>query len=189
MGPSLVHTISLVTSLVVLGVSAGTDLRDRRIPNKLVGVTAAIGLTRGLISAPEVVWRSILIAVVVFCALGFLSQHRIVGGGDVKLISAVTLLVPPDHVGLLLVEIAIAGGVLSCLYLLGQHIFKNAQAHRPSATKASSRPSHLSVAVKNELTRIATGKSLPYALAVFGGVGFYTARGLVRCSYAISCLQ
>jgi prepilin peptidase CpaA len=181
----LIQTMCWLASLIVLGASAGTDLKDRIIPNELVAALAAIGLAQGLASRPGLVWLSLLVAVGVFCGLGIFAHYKIIGGGDLKLMSAVTLLVPPDRVGLLLIEIALAGGLLSCFYLAARCWLKSQSA----VAKAAPSEGGFVRMIRMERARIAAGESMPYALAVFGGVGIYIARGLSQCFYATSCSQ
>ena len=169
---------SWLVSLILLSVAAGTDLKDRRIPNEIVAAVAAIGLMQGLIARPGQVWLSLLVALVVFCGLGVLSRYRIIGGGDLKLISAVTLLVPPGRVGELLIEIALAGGVLSCIYLL----VPNAQSG-PATSSGVGEVAHpeagSALRIMMERVHIAGGGLLPYAVAVLGGALIYVTRELV----------
>ena len=94
-----IQIVFWLASLTLLAVSAVTDLKKRRIPNELVVAVAAIGVTLGLLTRPGALWLSLLAAASAFVALGVLSHYRIIGGGDLKLISAVTLLVPPDRIG------------------------------------------------------------------------------------------
>jgi prepilin peptidase CpaA len=183
----LLHIISWLASLLLLARSAGTDLKERRIPNELVAAVAVIGLALGLIARPGLVWFSLLVAVVVFCGLGVLSHYKFIGGGDLKLISAVTLLVPPERVGQLLIEIALAGGVLSCFYLAARYALKSLPASPTGAVEIASPKIGLVLAIKTERGRIAAGDPLPYALAVLGGVCIYIAREFFQCFYAMSC--
>ena len=43
-----INDVSLLAGLAVLAASAGTDLKERRIPNELAAAVAAIGLMQGL---------------------------------------------------------------------------------------------------------------------------------------------
>jgi prepilin peptidase CpaA len=179
MSPQPILIGSWLTGLILLSVAAGTDLKDRRIPNEIVAAVAAIGLTQGLIARPGQVWLSLLVAFVVFCGLGVLSYHRIIGGGDLKLISAVTLLVSPERVGQLLIEIALAGGVLGCIYLLARSALRSPSV-TSSGTAEGARPEgEFALAIRTERIRIAAGGPLPYALAVLGGASIYVTRELV----------
>ena len=42
-----VPTVLLLASLILLAITAGSDLKDRRIPNELAAAVAAIGLIQG----------------------------------------------------------------------------------------------------------------------------------------------
>ena len=182
-----IDTISWAAILILLAVSAKTDLKDRIIPNELVAAVAAIGLIQGLAARPGLVWFSLLAAAIVFCGLGVLSHFKIIGGGDTKLISAVTFLVPPDHVGQLLIEIALAGGLLSCFYLAAHYGLKRQRASHSATLEIAPPESGHARMIETERVRIAAGDSLPYAVAVLGGVGIYLARESFQCLYAISC--
>ena len=171
-------------SLVLLLVAAATDLKDRRIPNEVAIAVAAIGLARGLLVRPGSVWLSLLAASVVFCGLAVLSHHRILGGGDVKLISAATLLVSPTQVGPLLIDVALAGGVVGCLYLAAR---LGLRGPAPAASPMARGATGFAVAMNAERHRIAAGGPMPYALAIFGGVCVYAANEIVSCSSALSC--
>jgi prepilin peptidase CpaA len=173
--PLFIYAICQPASLIVLGVSAGIDLKDRLIPNELVVAVALIGLAQGLASRPGVVWLSLLVAVIVFFGLGIFSHFKIIGGGDLKLISAATFLVPPDRVGQLLIEIVLAGGLLSCFYLAARYGLKSAPASRSAAAEVAPSASGLARMIKTERARIAAGSPMPYAVAVLGGVIIYAA--------------
>ncbi|MGB7977201.1 MAG: A24 family peptidase [Roseiarcus sp.] len=178
MSPQPVLIGSWLSCLILLSVAAGTDLKHRRIPNEIVAAIAAIGLAQGLITRPGQVWSSLLAGFLVFCGLGVLSFYRIIGGGDLKLISAVTLLVPPERVGQLLIEIALAGGVLGCIYLLAGYALRSSSATSIAEEGARSEAG-LALTIRTERDRIAAGGPMPYALAALGGALIYVTRELV----------
>ena len=182
-----VHTISWLAVLAVLTGCAETDLKDRRIPNKLVAAVALIGLVQGLALRPGWVWCNVLVATIVFCGLGIFSHRQVIGGGDVKLISAVTLLVPPERVGHLLIGIALAGGAVSCCYLAARYGLKKLSPTPSSEPAVVRRDGGFVATLKAERIRIAAGDPMPYALAVLGGVILYATGGLFQCFYARSC--
>jgi prepilin peptidase CpaA len=179
MSPEPVLIASWLASLILLSVAAGTDLKDRRIPNEIVAAVAAVGLTQGLITRPGQIWLSLLVASVVFCGLAVLSRYRIIGGGDLKLISAVTLLVPPEHVGQLLIEIALAGGVLSCIYLLAPYALRSGLATSFAAAEVTEPEVGFDLKIRKKRVRIGAGGLLPYAVAILGGALIYVTRELV----------
>jgi prepilin peptidase CpaA len=182
-----IYVISWPATFFLLGICAKTDLKDRIIPNELVVAIAAIGLAHALLARPGLVWLSLLAAAVVFGGLGVLSHYKIIGGGDTKLISAVTLLIAPDRVGQLLIEIALAGGLLSCFYLAAHYGLKSLSASQSTALEVVPPESGFDLIIKTERARITAGDSLPYALAVLGGVITYIAREFFQCFYAMSC--
>lgn len=186
--PSLVPTIYWAATLILLVVAAGTDLKDRLIPNRIVIAIAAVAISKGLVSTPGLTWISLLAASTVFCVLGVFSHYKVIGGGDLKLITAVTLLVQPGQIGLLLVEIALAGGVLSCIYFASHLALKNLRLPQSAGGESAFPPTGFAAVLRTERARISSGASLPYAVAVLGGVSIYTARGIAQCSYAASCL-
>ncbi len=165
-------------SLIVLSVSAATDLKDRIIPNELVVTVAALGLLQSLAFAPELILRSTLAALLVFFVLAPFAYNKIIGGGDLKLISATTLLVPPTHVGMLLLQIALVGGALSCLYIAARYLLQNLHRVDVAAEVATSPAANFATVVEKERGRILAGGPLPYAVAVLGGVIVYIATGV-----------
>ena len=175
--------VSWSPSLVLLAVGAATDLKDRWIPDEISIALAVIGLAQRLVVSPGSVWLSLAATSLVFCGLAIASHYRIIGGGDLKLVSAVTLLVPPAQVGSLLLDIAFAGGALACLYLsarLGLRMLAPQEASR-----ADRRAGGCAAAMATERERIAAGGPLPYGVAIFGGVGVYAAGELALCFSAL----
>ncbi len=173
--------------LAVLFLAAFTDLKDRIIPDELVGIVALCGLVLCLAGRPGPVWLSLLTAAAVFLALAVLCRYGMVGGGDVKLIAALALLARPDRVGELLIEIALAGGVLSCVYL-GASFMRRGAPKTQGVTEFNAESSApLPTWIEVESARIASRKQVPYALAILGGVLWHVARGLQQCSFVTPC--
>lgn len=175
----LIHPISWAAGLFLVGVCAWTDVKDRLIPNRLVLAIAAVGFAQSLLSAPWMAWRSLLAALVVFCGLGVFSHYKIIGGGDLKLITAVSLLAQPEQIGVLLVEIALAGGVLSCIYIAAYYALKHSRRPEPAVAEVGSGSAGIAAIVARERERIATHAHMPYAVAVLGGLMMFSARGLI----------
>ncbi len=186
MSVSLIQALPLTASLMALAGSAATDLRARIVPNRFAALIALCGLAMALRPGAGQLWIAVLAAMCVLTALGFLAHYNVLGGGDVKLIAATSLLVAPAHIPLLLIEIALAGGVLSCLYLAGGLLLRRWPAlyRRPPGTP---RPAAFRKWLRREGSRIARGYPMPYALAVLGGVTFHFMRELPPCFSAISC--
>ncbi len=182
----LANMVFWAASLIALVVSAAVDLKDRIIPNELVLVVAASGLALGFVSRPGQVGLSLLGAVVVFLGLGTLAHFKKIGGGDAKLIGATMLLVPPDCIVVLLVEIALAGGVLSVVYLAASHTLKRVPVCQVGVVSDPRAASGFGRFLRRERARIAAGEAMPYALAVLGGVTGYVGNEVLRCIFATS---
>lgn len=182
----LIRAALWVVAIVLLFIGAETDLRQRIIPNRVVALIAASGLLLSLVSRPERTWISLLAAVVLLFSLGVLSRFGLIGGGDAKLISAVTLLVPPESIGSLLLAIALVGGVISCCYLAAYFVLKRTRAHKTKSVAPANRSSRLRQLLRIERMRILTARSMPYGLAVLGGVGIVSTSEIIKCFYAIS---
>jgi prepilin peptidase CpaA len=138
-------------------------------------LTAGCGIAIHLMTDPRTIGWSIGIAAVLLPVLGAAAGRQWLGGGDAKLIAAVTLLVPPSRVTALLLIIAIGGGILSGIYLVA-----HAKAHRAS-TPSPGETTHPAV-----ILRIATSRSIPYGVAIFGGAAFVGLSEAARWLYAIS---
>ena len=175
--------------LVVLVVAAGIDLKRRIIPNESVALVAAGGVALSVLSRPGSTWLSLLFSLAVLLALLVAAHFDVLGGGDAKLIAAATLLVPPEGIVLLLGVIALAGGVLSGVYLVLYHGMKGPRLAKRHGARGI-RPSIGAFAKfrRNEHARMRAGRSVPYALAVLAGVAFYLASEIYQCSSGISCL-
>ena len=184
--------ILLTVSVAALFAVALVDLRNRIVPNRLVLVVAACGVGRRLLSAPGLIWFDLLAAASIVVALGLLAHHEWIGGGDVKLIAAVSLLFPLSDVGAVLLGIAVAGGLMGVAYL----------AMRATVTKipkprvlsrgypggySQDTPWDLEHLLSGERMRIAAGEPMPYALAVLGGVIFRIVSEAIQCLSATSC--
>lgn len=86
--------VPLILISPILVAVAYCDLRFMRIPNVLSLLIVAIFVISSLIYPPDDLLARIAVAAVVF-ALGFAGFcFRMLGGGDVKILSALTLLVP-----------------------------------------------------------------------------------------------
>jgi prepilin peptidase CpaA len=113
---------------IALVIAAYTDLRRREIDNWL---NVAIGLGAPLFwYASGLNWVDLVlqvgIALMVFLVLFGLFSLGWMGGGDVKLLSALALWIHPLWFLQLLVWMSIAGGVLTII-IFAEHKFRNRQ--------------------------------------------------------------
>lgn len=177
----------LAAAMLLLLAAARVDLRERIIPNRLVALIGVSGLLLGLVSRPETIWISLLAALAVLVGLGFLAHQRWIGGGDVKLISAVTLLVPPERIGLLLVAISLVGGVVSGSYLAAYYVFTRPHLQKIKYVATVYRFGKIQRLFQSERARILNVTSVPYGVAVLGGFALVTVSEIVKCFSAMSC--
>jgi len=186
----LARAILWVAVMLVLAAAAGIDLKQRIIPNESVAFIVAGGVALGALSRPGSIALSLLFCAVVLLALLVCAHFNALGAGDAKLIAAATLLVPPDGIVLLLMAIALAGGLLSAIYLAAFHSLEHAHAAKRHGALSGRRHPAGSLAQLRRAgaARMRAGYSVPYALAVLAGVAFYLASELYQCSSGISCL-
>jgi len=111
--------VALAATLAMLAIAVWTDLRQRRIPNRLVlvglGVALALSVAPGGIGL-----RSALLGMAAGFAL-LLPLHllRVMGAGDVKLMAAVGAFVGLQAVLMVVLLTLVAGGVLALAWALG----------------------------------------------------------------------
>lgn len=126
MPDGLLHYGLLCGLAIALVVAAVTDIRRRQIDNWLNG---AIVLAAPLYwwAAGMSLWPDVAIqlgiAVACFAVFAGLFALRMMGGGDVKLLTALALWIEPAWFLKLLIVMALAGGVLT-IVLGARHVMK-----------------------------------------------------------------
>jgi prepilin peptidase CpaA len=122
---------TILVVLLACGLAAGAvfDWRSRTIPNWL---NAAIALgaipfwwASGLAPWPDIPLH-VGVALGVFAIFALAFQLGMMGGGDVKMVAAVALWLPPLAVMQLLVIMSLAGGLLTLLMLVPHRLRKTA---------------------------------------------------------------
>lgn len=161
---SMTWSTLLASGLVLAGVTtlllaAAHDVVARTVPNRLAAILAVIGVgLRGLAGG---LGAALLIGAVVFCIAALCWRRGWMGGGDVKLLAATAILVPPALTFSFIAAVAMSGGLLALLYLL---------ARRHVAPPAAQRPHNLLARVlRVERWRVRRGGPLPYACAIAAG--------------------
>ena len=161
----------------LIALAAGWDLYSRRIPNLLSVVIAALYLAQAAYASEwaAMPWHlltgvCVLVVGMVIFAFGWL------GGGDVKLLSALAFWAGPDYILLLLFGTCLAGGILAVLYILPAILGRNpviSQAVDWIFETLLRRPGPMLMASSSK------GMQLPYgvAIAVAGFVVFYQING------------
>lgn len=159
LAPLLADTLTLAAASLLL-LAACADVLTRLIPNAIPVALAVLGFGLRLIDGS---WPLALLAGGIVFAIAFACWLRgWMGGGDVKLLGACALLVPPASVIPMVTLIAIAGGVLAFVYLAASRLVP-----RPAPLPAAQRPrGFLGRALRAERWRLARGTALPYAVAI-----------------------
>lgn len=104
----------LVGLASLLALAALIDVRERRIPNWLTGGVAALYPIYVLASPLPLAWPGALAAASAMFLFGLiLFGRQLIGGGDVKLIAAMTLWAGLDHLALFALVTCFAGGGLA----------------------------------------------------------------------------
>lgn len=191
MGAFMLPGILLTIGLAALVDAVLVDLQRRIVPNRNVLLIAVCGLGLRLWFEPGLIWLNLLAAAFVLLVLGLLAHHEWIGGGDVKLISAVTLLFPLSDIGALLLGIAISGGVMGVVYLVMRETMakiSNPRICLPN-TNAKGGRAMVEQLISGERLRIAAGESMPYAVAVLGSVIYLVVSEAIQCLSATFCLR
>ena len=181
-----VDTWALAIILCALLASSVVDLKQRIIPDELVILVAVCALGACLSTRSSEVGLRLLIAAGMFFALAFCCRLNWLGGGDVKLMSALSLAVPAHQVGWLMVDISVAGAVLCCAYLSARHALR-AFWVMPAGKGLPLAQAPWSAWARLEVNRIMEGRSVPYALAILGGFVYHVFTEFAPCSHVIFC--
>ena len=155
----------MVSAAVLLLIAALHDIAFRTIPDSVpAGLLIAGIVLRALLGGMA---AGLALSLAVFALAVLCWRRGWMGGGDVKLLAATVLVVPPPGVGPFLLLTVQAGGVLGLLYLL---LSRTVRLPTPGRRGAGSRNIVLRVA-RAERWRICRGAPLPYGFAIaVGGI-------------------
>ncbi len=161
-------------SAILLLMAAASDLAWRIIPNRIPVLVACLGLVSQFLMG-DPVW-SIIGAVTVFAICAVLWRFHVIGGGDVKLLAAVALCVPPAGLLGLYIAITLTGTALGLIYLGLRPVMRGLA---PRLLARLPRPSTLGRRIMRvEFWRIGRGRSLPYGIAIAAGTLTVIFQGL-----------
>jgi prepilin peptidase CpaA len=171
-GSTVFQIALLATGAVLLVAAALHDVAARTIPNWTSFGIACLGLA--MRAAQGQLPGSLALGFAVFAVAAFCWMRGWMGGGDVKLLGATALFIPPVHVGDLLVSITLAGGIVGLIYLISKFVLlRVARPARPGP-----RPRRLLARIARvERWRLLRGGSLPYASAIAAGALFVIVSG------------
>jgi prepilin peptidase CpaA len=151
--------------IVSLALAACLDVATRTIPNSIAAVVAVAGVTARMLTGPSAIAVSVAAAVVLFVFLLVLHARGMLGGGDVKLIVAVSFGLSLPSINRFIFITVIAGGVLAALHLLARRVLRG----RPPSAPPPRGASLLRRVFRAERWRIARHGSLPYGVAIACG--------------------
>ena len=154
--------VLLYSGALILVIAALHDLAFRTIPNWMVVILFLVGSLASVLSGTFV--PALLISLLVLLGAAFCWRRGWLGGGDVKLLAVCAMLVPPTLAVRLLLDVALAGGVLALVYLALARMTKFPVAPQPRGL--------LRRISRIERYRIRRRGSLPYASAIAAGALF-----------------
>ena len=164
---TMIYGAVTVVAVTLLLVAALGDFAIRMVSNKLSLLLALDGLL--LQSMHGNCLAACLASLAVFTGAMVCWRAHLMGGGDVKLLAAAALLVPPRLVPGLIVVVALAGGTLGLLYVALRLLIGKPPARQSRAL--------LWRLLRIEHYRISRGFSLPYASAIAAGAAFVLLEG------------
>lgn len=155
----MIETLVMIAGAVLLVGAALQDLIARSIWDEISFLIAVLGVGMRLHDGSFPV--AIILAATVFCICWVLFSFELIGGGDVKLLAASTLLLPPASAPMLLLGVSMSGGLISLLFWAGRR-----RVGRPAGAK----PQGLFArALRAERWRLHRGGPIPYAVAIAFG--------------------
>jgi prepilin peptidase CpaA len=160
MNPLLIIAILQVYLLLCAAMS---DIAARIIPNRVCALLAVLAIARVPFSDPSQLMVPVVTTAVLFTMLFVLYIRGYIGGGDVKLLSAVAIGLSLPSLLQLLTAMSLAGGVIALLHLALRRL------PRPTLPPVGS--SFLRRIYAIERWRNLRRAPLPYGVAIaFGGI-------------------
>lgn len=148
--------------LVLLAIAALHDVAARTIPNALPLLLAIDGMILRALNG-NIAW-GLAASGAVFILAALCWRRGLMGGGDVKLLAAATLLVAPGMSAGLILNVALAGGVLALVYLALRRVVPAPLPGLPAGL--------LRRILRVERRRVRAGGPLPYAISIAAGAIF-----------------
>ena len=148
---------------------ATIDVATRTIPNEICLALALLGIV-GQLANPMLLAQSTIVAAILFLLLLVLYIKTLIGGGDVKLMVAVAIGLPPLGVIQFLTITALAGGLLAMVHVVMRLL--------PNPALAPSGSSLVRRVYAVERWRHLRHAPLPYGVAIAcGGIWTVLSKG------------
>jgi len=158
-------TLTTAAQILLLLAAAATDITARIIPNRICALLAILAVARLPFSDPSQLMLSIATTALLFAGLFHLCSRGFLGGGDVKLLSALAIGLSVASLLQLLTVMSLTGGVMALLHLVLRRL------PRPALPQAGSPFLRRIYAI--ERWRNLRGAPLPYGVAIAAG-GIWT---------------
>ncbi len=161
------HLLLCSAGLALFGLACMQDWAIRLVPNRIPIAIAAIGLV--LRAAEGTLLTGLLAAATVFSLAVLCWRQGWIGGADVKLFTAGTILVTPGSAAGFILVSCLAGGVLAVAYAAVSCLVPAPSPNRPTG--------RLRRYLRLEQRRLRRRGPLPYATAIAAGAAFILAQG------------
>jgi len=112
------NELFLIGASALLVAAAVCDVRSYRIPNVLCGGLALLFAVRAVALGAPYPLMHLPVAALVFVVCMVLFCRGLMGGGDVKLLAAAVLWIPPALVPAQILAVSVAGALIAVLLLL-----------------------------------------------------------------------
>jgi prepilin peptidase CpaA len=108
--------------LVVLLLICRSDIRHRRVDNRLIVLVALLGFVTVVVGQRP--WGALNLVMIgsAFLLLGIVWHARVIGGADVKLILACLVWISPGDAALYVILVAALGALLGVIVLAAQRL-------------------------------------------------------------------
>lgn len=159
-GLSIIHVVLWTAAAALLLEAVRQDVALRIIPNRLPLLLTTLGLLLRAVEGHPL--APLLLAAGVFIGAALCWRGGFLGGGDVKLLAACTLMLPPNAIAAFLLSTALAGGVLAAVYIALRRLPPRSFITQPGRA-------FFARVWRIERQRIRQGGPLPYACAICAG--------------------
>jgi prepilin peptidase CpaA len=163
---TMLHSTVLFAAAMALLFAAAHDVAVRTVPNLVSLIVALFGL--GLNALDGQLSAALIRGGLVFAVGWHCWRRGWLGGGDVKLLGAASLIVSPGHVPAFICAVALAGGILALVYVIANRIIA-ARTPQSLVHTQFPTPGIFGRALRIERWRIRRGGPLPYACAIAAG--------------------
>ena len=124
------NDVFLVAASALLVAAAAWDVRCYRIPNAICASLAMLFVIRAAAAGPPFPVQHLIPAALAFAVGLVLFARDLMGGGDVKLLAAAVLWIPPALVPAQITSVALAGAALAVLLLAARGIMSHVAVGR-----------------------------------------------------------